>query len=57
MKSVGEGDTEGNAMVLLPIASFDVPREIGVPDMVIPGPPGVRVVPAVENPVGLGLNV
>lgn len=54
MKSVGEGDTEGNAMVLLPIASFDVPREIGVPDM---GPPGVRVVPAIENPVGLGLNV
>ena len=57
MRTVGKGDAEGNAMILVPMANSDEPREIGVPDTVIPGPPGVRVVPAMENPVGLGVKV
>lgn len=34
-----------------------VPKLIGVPAMVMPGPPAVRVVPAIEKAVGLGVNV
>ena len=35
----------------------EVPKLIGVPEMVMPGPPAVRVVPATEKAVGLGVKV
>ena len=45
-------------MVLSPISNNPpVPKLMRVPAMVTPGPPAVRVVPAIEKAVGLGVNV
>ena len=44
--------------MLPPISSnSEVPKLIRVPEMVIPGPPAVRVVPAIEKAVGSGVKV
>ena len=56
MKIDGDGDDD-NPMIFVPTASWDVPRDTGVPEIVMPGPPGVRAVPAMRNPVGLGVKL
>lgn len=48
---------EGNAFVRgigvpVPITRPDEPMDIGVPEMVMAGAPGVRVEPAIETPLG-----
>lgn len=35
----------------------EVPKLMGVLEMVMPGPPAVRVVPAIEKAVGLGVKI
>ena len=46
------------SIVLPPISNNPpVPKLIGLPEIVIPGPPAVRVVPAIEKAVGFGVNV
>lgn len=46
-----------SGMVLVPMYKSDGPNEIGVPEIVMPGPPGTSVVPAMTKPVGLAVNV
>lgn len=46
-----------SGMVLVPTTRSDGLNETGVPEMVMPGPPGTRVVPAMAKPVGLAVNV
>jgi len=48
---------EGNVIVVVPMTRSEEPREIGVPDIVIPEPPGVRVVPAIGKPVGFAVKI
>ena len=42
-------------IVVVPITRTEGPSETGVPEMVIPCPPGVMVVPAMEMPVGFAV--
>ena len=45
-------------MVLVPMTKDpDGPSETGVPDIVTPGPPAERVVPATTKAVGLAVKV
>ena len=48
-KTVGVGGC--SAMVLVPMMSAEGPRDIGVPEIVRGGPPGVRLVPAIAKPL------
>lgn len=57
MKMVDEGVGVGRGMVLLPMMRPEVPRRMGVPEIVIGGPPAWRVVPAMATPVGLAVKV
>lgn len=50
-----DGDASGT--VLLPMIRAVGPSESGVPAIVTAGPPLEREVPAMENPVGLAVNV
>ncbi len=47
VKMDGEGEVGGNVIVV----------DTGVPETVTPGPPGVSVVPAIENPVGIAVKL
>ena len=51
------GNAEARATVEVPIMRFEEAMETGVPDIVIAGAPGVRVVPAMEIPFGRGTAV
>lgn len=50
-------DDGGRAMMLLPTTRPADPSEIGVPDMVIGGAPGIRVVLSTTNPFPDGAGV
>ena len=45
----------GRRSVWVPTTRLEIPRETGVPDIVMISP-GVRVVPAMEKPAGYGLG-
>ena len=55
--AVGETSLTGRDIVLPPISKMpEAPSLIGVPSIVIPGPPAEMVVPSIEKAVGLGVK-
>ena len=50
----GESGEEGRGIVLVPIMIWEAAREMGVPEMDMPGFPGRRVVPSMVHPEGCG---
>ena len=54
---VGEETCVGSGMVEVPITMLEPAREIGVPETVIPGAPGIRVWPDTTTPDGIGVIV
>lgn len=55
--SEGESEVDDSPRVLMPMTIAAVSRDIDVPDIVIADPPGIKVVPAIENPAGFGVRV
>ena len=55
--NTGFGFAEGSVMLLLPMSKIPlVSSRTGVPEIVTPGPPAERVVPSIENAVGLAVK-
>ena len=54
---VGEEACVGSGMVEVPITMLEPAREIGVPEIVIAGAPGVRVWPDMTMPDGTGVII
>lgn len=50
-------EEEEKAILLVPMTTPDGFSETGVPEMVMPGPPGTSVVPAIGRAVGFAVNV
>jgi len=41
---------EGMGMLIVPTIRTEAPKDTGVPAIVVPGPPGVRVMPPIATP-------